>query len=137
MKTHGVPETFWFVVSPTLDSELGDICFECDFQRFAQQIRGGLDERTIVGIFADHAEALGLAEKLLKALKLATDKPEVRLHKSPWSEWYATQESLEGVCIVNKATGEKVVVEPPMEWGHRWVWNFSEDGTGIIIIRRT
>ena len=45
MKTHGLPETLWFVVSPTPNSELGDICFECDFERFALQIRGGLDER--------------------------------------------------------------------------------------------
>ena len=136
MKTHGIPETLWFVVSPTPNSELGDICFECDFERFALQIRGGLDEQKIVGIFADGGEAKELAERLLRAIQQPSEEPDVRIHKSPWPEWFATQESLTGVCIVNKATGESVVIEPPKEWGRHWAWNITEDGTGIVS-RRT
>ena len=136
MKTHGLPETLWFVTSPTPNSEIGDICFECDFERFALQIRGGLDERKIVGIFADEADAVELAEKLLRAIQQPTEEPDVRIHKSPWSEWFATQESLTGVVICNKTTGEQVMVEPPKEWGRAWAWNITEDGFGIMI-RRT
>ena len=136
MKTHGLPETLWFVVSPTRNSEFGDICFECDFERFALQIRGGLDERKIVGIFADETEAKDLAEKLLRAIQQPGDEADVRIHKSPWPEWFATQDSLTGVVICSKITGEKVVVEPPREWGRAWTWNINEDGTGIVI-RRT
>ena len=135
MRVVGLPETLWFVVSPTPASELGDICFECDFERFALQIRGGLDERKIVGIFADEGEAKELAEKLLAAIQQPSEDADTRIHKSPWPEWYATQESITGVCIINRATGEKVVVEPPREWGHHWAWNLTEDGSGIVIQR--
>jgi len=136
MKIHGLPETFWVVVSPSPVSDLGDVCFECDFHRFALQVWGGLDEDKIVGIFADEAEAKELAEKLLRAIHRPTEEPDIRIHKSPWPDWFATQESLAGVCIVSKATGEKVMVEPPREWGHNWAWNIAEDGSGIVI-RRT
>jgi hypothetical protein len=136
MKVHGIPDTLWFVTSPTPNSELGDICFECDFGRFALQIRGGLDEKKIVGVFADQAEAKELAEKLLQAIQQPPETPEIRIHKSPWPEWFATQESLTNVVICSKTTGEKVVVEPPKEWVHHWAWNITEDGTGIVI-RRT
>ena len=136
MRVVGLPETLWFIVSPTPNSELGDICFECDFERFALQIRGSLDERKIVGIFADEGEAKELAEKLLRAIQQPTEEPDVRIHKSPWPEWFATQESLTGVFLVCKTTGEKVLVEPPREWGRNWAWNITEDGLGIVI-RRT
>jgi len=135
MKTHGLPETLWFVTSPTPVSQLGDICFECDFERFALQIRGGLDERRIVGIFADEGEANELAEKLLRAIQQPVQGSDVRVFKSPWPEWIATQESLAGVSIVSKATGEKVLVEPPKEWGRNWGWNFTKDGSGIVMRR--
>ena len=136
MKTHGLPESLWFVTGPTPNSELGDICFECDFERFALQIRGGLDEKQIVGIFADEAEAKELAEKLLRAIQQPSEEPDTRIHKSPWPDWFATQESLTGVVICSKTTGEKVVVEPPREWRRHWAWNITDDGTGIMI-RRT
>ena len=135
MITHGFPETFWFVVSPTPNSELGDICFECDFERFARQIRGGLDEQTIVGIFVDQTEAVELAERLLRAIQQPTEEPDIRFHESPWPGWFASQESLMGVNIINKATGEKVSVAPPTEWGREWAWNISPDGVGIVIRR--
>lgn len=136
MKTHGLPETFWFVLSPSPTSTLGDICYECDFERFALQIRGGLNEKEIVGVFVDEAEAKELAEKLLRAIQQPTEQPDVRFHKSPWPVWYASQESLTGIVICNKATEERVLVSPPKEWGRHWAWNFAEDGSGIVI-RRT
>jgi hypothetical protein len=137
MKTHGLPETLWFVTSPTPNSELGDICFECDFERFALQIRGGLDEQKIVGVFADEGEAKELAERLLSAIQQPTEQPDIRIHKSPWPQWFAKQESLGAVSICNKITGETVVVEPPKRWGRNWAWNISDDETGIIIRRTT
>jgi hypothetical protein len=133
MKIHGLPETFWVVASPSPVSQLGDICFECNFRQFALQVRGGLDEDRIVGIFADETEAKELAEKLLRAIHQPTEEPGVRVSKSPWPEWFATQESLAGVSIVSKTSGEKVMVEPPREWGRNWGWNFNKDGSGIVM----
>jgi hypothetical protein len=60
---------------------------------------------------------------------------EIRIHRSPWADWYATQESLASVSICNKSTGEKVEIEPPQEWGRYWAWNLTEDGTGIMMLR--
>jgi len=57
---------FWLVLEPSPASELGDICFQCDLQQFARQIRGGLDESTIVGAFTDESEATAVAEGLLE-----------------------------------------------------------------------
>ena len=60
-----LPNDFWLVLEPSPASELGDICFRCDFEQFARQVRGGLDENEIVGAFTDEAEATGLARGLL------------------------------------------------------------------------
>ena len=54
--------------SPSPTSEIGDICFRCNFITFALQARGGLDENEIVAIFADQQPAVELAEKLLDTL---------------------------------------------------------------------
>lgn len=70
MKVVGMPETFWVVVRPTPNSELGDICFACDFRRFALQVRGGLDVDAIVGIYADQEVATATATKLLEERRL-------------------------------------------------------------------
>jgi len=61
-----LPAVFWLVQRPSPASELGDICFRCDFKQFARQVRGGLDENTIVGAFTDEAEATAVAEGLLE-----------------------------------------------------------------------
>ena len=90
MKLHGLPEKFWVVLSPSLTSTLGDIRFECDFKQFALQIRGGLDENEIVGVFADERLATDLAERLLRTIHPAVEEPDTRIHKSPWPNWYAT-----------------------------------------------
>ena len=65
MKLQGVPVWFWVVTVPTPHSIIGDICFRCDFRRSALQVRGGLDENAIVGIFADEAIAKAEAATLL------------------------------------------------------------------------
>ncbi len=72
MKAQGIPEWFWVVTVPTLYSSIGDICFRCDFRQFALQVRGGLDENTIFGIYADEAIARAEAKRLL-ALIVETD----------------------------------------------------------------
>jgi hypothetical protein len=66
MHVSGLPQNFWLVVQPTPASELADICFKCDFSGFARQVRGGLHEDDIVGIFADEKEALKLSKSLLR-----------------------------------------------------------------------
>ncbi len=63
----GMPATFWVVTTPTANSELGDCCFECDFRKFALQVRGGLDVEEIVGIYADEQVATATLMKVLKA----------------------------------------------------------------------
>ena len=72
MKLQGLPEWFWVVTVPTLYSTIGDICFRCDFRQFALQVRGGLNENSIVGIYADEAPAQVEAKRLL-ALIVETD----------------------------------------------------------------
>jgi hypothetical protein len=62
----GMPERFWVVTRPTPNSELGDIRFECTFETFALQVRGGLDVGQIVGIYADHDVATTTATKLIE-----------------------------------------------------------------------
>ena len=67
MKIQGLPDHFWVVTTPTPVSDLGDICFQCDFAQFALQVRGGLNENEIVGIYADQQAAAQEAEHLLQA----------------------------------------------------------------------
>ena len=57
------------------------------------------------------------------------------VHRSPWREWYATQDGSCGVWLCDKASERKVKVEPPVEWGRHWSWNVTEDGTGIYFKR--
>ena len=57
MLIHGLPEKFWVVTKPSPVSGLEDILFPCDFGRLMLQVRGGLQEDEIVGIFADEDEA--------------------------------------------------------------------------------
>ena len=68
MKLQGIPEWFYVVTVPTLYSSIGDICFRCDFRQFALQVRGGLDENTIFGVYADEAIAQADAKRLLSLI---------------------------------------------------------------------
>jgi hypothetical protein len=68
MKLQALPEWFWVVTVPTLYSSIGDICFRCDFRQFALQVRGGLDDNTIFGIYADAALAQAEAKRLLAVI---------------------------------------------------------------------
>jgi len=58
------------------------------------------------------------------------------IHKSPFREWYATQDTSCGVWLCDKTSDQKVKVEPPAEWGTHWTWNLTGDGMGIYF-RRT
>jgi len=73
MKLQGIPEWFWIVTVPTPFSSIGDICFRCDLRQFAQQIRGGLDENTVVGAYGDEAEARAEAQRLFALISGETD----------------------------------------------------------------
>jgi hypothetical protein len=65
MKTHGLPNQFWVVLKPSPVSTPEDICFACTFERLILQVRGGLTEDEIVGIYADETEARQAAARLL------------------------------------------------------------------------
>jgi len=58
------------------------------------------------------------------------------VHPSPWPDWFATQEDVRSVWICDKASSEKIKVEPPVSWGMDWTWNVTGEGTGLIM-RRT
>jgi len=61
----GVPKTFWVVSSPTQSSEMGDILFEATFMSFAYTVRGGLDPKDIVGVYARESDARERADEEL------------------------------------------------------------------------
>jgi hypothetical protein len=76
MKIQGLPDHFWVVTTPTPVSGLGDICFQCDFAQFALQVRGGLNENEIVGIYADQQAAVQEAEALLQTMQVGSSSHE-------------------------------------------------------------
>ena len=65
------PETdeigsFWVVEKPSTSATLDDICFECEnIAYLINQVRCGLSEKDIKGVFFKEAKAKKLAEKLL------------------------------------------------------------------------
>ena len=134
MEIIGIPETFWIVTLPTAHSELADCCFQCDFKTFALQVRGGLEADEIVGIYADEELATAAATKLIAAFG-GNCNPDTVTHPSPWPDWFATQENCRSVLICNKASEEKVKVEPPADWGSNWAWNINDTGAGIVMRR--
>lgn len=70
MKIVGLAQKFWVVTQPSANSPLGDFCFECDFRRFALQVRGGLDEASIKGIFAEQKDAEAFAGSLIGGVEV-------------------------------------------------------------------
>jgi hypothetical protein len=65
MLIHGLPKRFWVVTKPSPVSQMCDICFPCTFEQLMLQVRGGLKEEEVVGIFADEDEAHMTAMELL------------------------------------------------------------------------
>lgn len=57
---------FWVVVRPTQDSELSDTLFETDVAGVALLGRGGLEPKSIMGIFSKEAKAKKMAEEALE-----------------------------------------------------------------------
>ena len=66
VELQGFPATFHVVTTPTSESELGDICWECNILEFACQIKGGLNEKTIVGLYNHGPTARAVAKDLLE-----------------------------------------------------------------------
>ncbi len=69
MKLQGIPDCFWIVTVPTPYSSIGDICVRSDFRQFALRVKGGLDENTICGVYADEAIARAEAKRLLDPIR--------------------------------------------------------------------
>ena len=119
MNIVGLPPKFWVVTQPSPVSIFTDICFACDFAGFASQVRGGLSEEHIVGIFAGEEQAAEQARALLAARPPIGPNdehdPNALYHASPWSDWFAGQHPIRGVWICNRATGQQVKLEPPSE----------------------
>ena len=65
MKIEGLPEKFWVVTKPSPVSTLTDVCFACTFPELMNQVRGGLKEDDIVGIYEDEDDARLAARELL------------------------------------------------------------------------
>jgi hypothetical protein len=63
-----------------------------------------------------------------------TDETRI-VHESPFTDWFVTQDMPRGVSLCDRNSNEKIVVEPPAEWGRGWRWNLTEDGTGIYFRR--
>jgi hypothetical protein len=63
-----------------------------------------------------------------------TDDPNLRIHLSPYVDWYATQD-VACVWICDRHSEQRVKFEPPAEWGRHWSWNITEDGSGIYMKR--
>jgi len=59
-------------------------------------------------------------------------EPDTVTHPSPYADWFATQED-RSVLLCDKASDEKIKVEPPASWGDNWAWNVTEDGTSIVM----
>ena len=38
-------------------------------------------------------------------------------HKSPFADWFATQDVARGVTIYDRSSDTKIAVAPPAEWG--------------------
>lgn len=72
MNVYGMVNGFWVVTTPSPMSEMGDICFRCTFEQFALQVRGGLKEDDILGIYVDGDDAKEAAAKLLGGYTVRT-----------------------------------------------------------------
>ena len=55
------------------------------------------------------------------------------VHKAPWPDWFASQDPVQGVLLCDTTSDGKVRAELPLEWGSRWRWNLTEDGTGVYL----
>lgn len=62
---------------------------------------------------------------------------DIIVHRSPFRDWYATQDAVRGVWLCDKASEQKVKAEPPVKWGRHWSWNITEDGGGIYFRRKS
>jgi hypothetical protein len=60
---------FWVVTKPTKYSELVDIFFKTDLFGFVLQMKGGLKENEIVGVYKNEGKAKKEAERLLSEVK--------------------------------------------------------------------
>jgi hypothetical protein len=56
------------------------------------------------------------------------------VHPVPFRNWHADQEG-RTIRICDKDSEQRIKVEPPVEWGRHWTWNFAEDGLGIYLKR--
>lgn len=65
VKVNDMGFAFWVVTTPTADSTVEDILFPADLFSFANQVRGGLDFKEVVGIHTDFNAALDHAQQLL------------------------------------------------------------------------
>lgn len=65
---------FYLVLKPTSVSELQDICFECDAERFILQSSGGLKPDRIHGLYTSQKEAEEIAKSLLYCKKFSLNQ---------------------------------------------------------------
>jgi hypothetical protein len=60
-----VVDVMWLVLKPTVESELADCCWGCDWPALAAAFRGGLDGREVFGLYRHKWLAQHFAQSLL------------------------------------------------------------------------
>jgi hypothetical protein len=61
--------SFWVVTRPNQQSTMEDVVFESSVLHFANQIRGGLYEDEVIGLYKDEAKAVKTADQLIAGIQ--------------------------------------------------------------------
>lgn len=72
--------SFWVVTRPSEISTMEDILFESNVLHFANQIRGGLYEEEVIGLYKDESKAVKTADQLIAAIQNKLKEIEDKKH---------------------------------------------------------
>jgi hypothetical protein len=72
--------SFWVVTRPNEKSTMEDIMFESNVLHFANQIRGGLYEEEVIGLYKDESKAVKTANQLITAIQNKLKEIEDKKH---------------------------------------------------------
>ncbi len=72
--------SFWVVTRPNEGSTMEDIVFESNVLHFANQVRGGLYEEEVIGIYKEESKAVKTADQLIAAIQNKLKEIEDKKH---------------------------------------------------------
>ena len=72
--------SFWVVTRPSEISTMEDIVFESNVLHFANQVRGGLYEEEVIGIYKEESKAVKTADQLIAAIQNKLKEIEDKKH---------------------------------------------------------